>query len=284
MWQTMVSARPFSDWAAAFLQTNAASLDEADKRHNSSVLFRSTAAHSAAGKTSAIQGSNVALNTRQLLIIAGAAVIVVAAAVFFFVGRQEHVVLDQPAASSTPVASKTTPAEMLVAGPLGEMALGDPKAPNIVIEYASMTCPHCGRFHADVYPEFKKKYVDTGKAYFIFREFPLDPLATSASMLARCATPDRYFPIVDLLFDQQNNWAFIQNPVPALQAVVKQAGITQDSFQACLTNQSILDGVNAVKKRAGDQFGVNSTPTFFFNGEKHAGEISLAEIDKILGG
>lgn len=225
----------------------------------------------------------MALNSRQLLIMVAAAVLIVAGAVFFFVGRSGQVTLD-PATSTAPAVAKKTPPEMLVAGPLGEQALGDPKAPNIVIEYASMTCPHCGRFHADVYPEFKKKYIDTGKAYFIFREYPLDPLATSAIMLARCAPADRYFPIVDLLFDQQNNWAFVQNPVPALQAVVKQAGITQEQFTACLTNQSVLDGVNAVKKRGNDTFGVSSTPTFFFNGEKRSGNVSLEEIDKLLGG
>ena len=225
----------------------------------------------------------MALNSRQLLIVVAAAVLIVAGAVFFFVSRSEHVTLN-PSAPTTSTAARTTPPELLVAGPLGEQALGDPKAPNVVIEYASMTCPHCGRFHADVYPEFKKKYIDTGKVYFIFREYPLDPLATSAIMLARCAPADRYFPIVDLLFNQQANWAFVQNPVPALQAVVKQAGITQDQFTACLTNQSVLDGVNAVKKRGNDTFGVNSTPTFFFNGEKRSGEVSLADIDKLLGG
>lgn len=228
----------------------------------------------------------MALNSRQLLIVVAAAVVAVAAAVFIFVGRSDQVVLNQPAGTTpaAPSAPGKTSEEMLVAGPLGEMALGDPKAPNIVIEYASMTCPHCQRFHSDVYPAFKKNYVDTGKVYFIFREFPLDPLATSAIMLARCAPPDRFFPIVGLLFDQQNNWAFVPDPVTALRDLVKQAGITQDSFQACLTNQSILDGVNWVKKRAGDKFGVNSTPTFFFNGEKRSGEISLEDIDKILGG
>jgi protein-disulfide isomerase len=222
----------------------------------------------------------VALNSRQLLIIVAAAVVVVAGAIFF-VSRSQQISLDPGSATAV---KKTTPAEMLVPGPLGEQALGDPKAPNTIIEYASMTCPHCQRFHADVYPELKKKYIDTGKAYFIFREYPLDPLATSAIMLARCAPADRYFPIVDLLFQQQASWAFVPNPVPALQAVVRQAGITQDQFTACLTNQSILDGVNWVKKRGNDTFGVSSTPTFFINGEKFSGEISLAAIDKALGG
>ena len=122
----------------------------------------------------------------------------------------------------------------MMAGPLGEMALGDPKAPNTVIEYASMTCPHCQRFHRDVYPAFKTKYIDTGKVYFIFREYPLDPLATSAIMLARCGPKDRYFPLVDLLFDHQSDWAFVQDPVTALQNLVKQAGFTEDDVQRLL--------------------------------------------------
>ena len=132
----------------------------------------------------------------------------------------------------------------MVPGPLGDMALGDPKAPNVVIEYASMTCPHCQRFHAEVYPPFKAKYIDTGKVYFIFRDFPLDPLATSAIVVAHCAPKERFFPLVDLMFDHQDEWAFVQDPVDALLNLLKQAGFTQDSFQACLTNQTILDGVN----------------------------------------
>jgi protein-disulfide isomerase len=172
----------------------------------------------------------------------------------------------------------------MVPGPLGEMTLGDPQAPNVVIEYMSMTCPHCQRFHSDVYPEFKKKYVDTGKVYFILREYPLDPLAKAAIVLARCEPKERFFPLVDLMFDHQSEWAFVPNPVLALQDLLKQAGFTQESFQACLTNQPILDGVNWVQDRAQKQFGVASTPTFFINGTKVPGEQSLAELDKLLGG
>ncbi len=101
-------------------------------------------------------------------------------------------------------------------GPLGEMALGDPNAPNVVIEYASMTCSHCAAFHAETWPAFKEKYIDTGKVYFIFREYPLDALATAAFMLARCGPKERYFPLVDLMFDRQGEWAFTENPKQAL--------------------------------------------------------------------
>ena len=171
----------------------------------------------------------------------------------------------------------------MVAGPLGDMTLGDPKAPNTIIEYASMTCPHCQRWHTDVYPVLKSKYIDTGKVYFILRDYPLDAVATSAIIIAHCV-PSKFFPLVDLMFDQQANWAYVQDPKAALQDLVKQAGISQDQFNACLTNQSLLDGVQAVQKRAIDKFGVNATPTFFINGVKVDGEQPIGDIEKRLVG
>lgn len=218
----------------------------------------------------------MAFKPRQMLMIVAAAVVVAAGGIYYVISR--------PASVLPATASAAAPSELMVPGPLGEMALGDANAPNVVIEYVSMTCPHCQRFHSEVYPEFKKKYVDTGKAYFILREYPLDPLAAAAIVLARCEPKERYFPLVDLMFDHQSEWAFVPKPVDALLNLLKQAGFTQDSFQACLTNQPILDGVNWVRDRAEKQFGVGSTPTFFINGTKVAGEQSLAELDKLLGG
>ena len=220
------------------------------------------------------------MKSKQLIMLAALAVVIVAGAVFYFVGRSDKSAI--PVAGGAPVAVASSDA-LMTPGPLGEMALGDPKAPNVVIEYASMTCTHCQRWHEEVYPEFKTKYIDTGKVYFIFREYPLDPLATSAFMLARCGPKERYFPIVDLLFDQQKSWAFVSDPVAALFGLVKQAGFTEDSFKACLTNQQILDGVNAVKDRASKELGVDATPTFFFNGKKKPGEQSLEDIQKLIG-
>lgn len=247
----------------------------------------------------------MAFNPNKTIVPIGIAVVIAAAGIFYFLGREEQEVDLTSASQATEVAADVEAAEtnttkptqeevvamaavaddnLMTPGPLGELTLGDPNAPNVVIEYASMTCPHCARFHNEVYPDFKAKYIDTGKVYFIFREFPLDPLATSASMLTRCGPEDRALPLVDLLFEQQASWAFVDGPVAALRDLVKQAGISQEDFQACLTNQEVLDGVNWVKNRAASQFGVQSTPTFFFNGEMRSGEIPLSEIDNILGG
>ena len=226
----------------------------------------------------------MAFNSRQMLIVIAAAVVVAAGAVYYFVGRPDAVVLSGTDDPAPAVAQSSQGGEIMVPGPLGEMALGDPNAPNVIIEYASMTCPHCQRFHTEVFGPLKEKYVDTGQAYFIFREFPLDPLATAAIMVARCAPEERFFPLVDLMFENQRSWAFVPDPTSALRDLVRQAGFTQDSFQACLTNQEILDGVNWVKDRGAKEFGVSSTPTFFVNGQLFRGDQSLEAFDNALGG
>ena len=218
----------------------------------------------------------MAVSIRNPLVIAAAAVVVAAGALIYYIS--------QPGASGLPAIANAAPAEssddLMAAGPLGERSLGDPNAPVTVIEYASMTCSHCAHFHETTFAPFKEKYVDTGKVHFIFREFPLDPLATSAFMLARCLPEDRYFAAVDVLFRQQANWAFAANPADALLAIARQIGFTEESFKACLTNQQILDGVNAVKERAASEFAVNSTPTFFINGTKRPGALTLEDLDQ----
>ncbi|WP_089176495.1 DsbA family protein [Bosea sp. AS-1] len=167
------------------------------------------------------------------------------------------------------------------AGPLGDVWLGPADAKVTVIEYASMTCSHCAHFHETTWPELKKKYIDTGKIRFSLREFPLDPLAMAGFMLARCNGNDKYYPMTDLLFSQQKNWAFVDKPVDALSALVKQGGFTQESFEACLKRQDIYDAITQVKD-GGAKAGVDATPTFFVNGQKVSGAVSIAEFDKVL--
>lgn len=179
-------------------------------------------------------------------------------------------------------AHAATSEELLVPGPLGEKTLGDPDAPNVVIEYASMTCPHCQHFHETTFDAFKEKYIDTGEVYFVFRAFPLNPLDAAAVMLSNCAPEERYFPMVDLLFEQQSSWAFVEKPAEALLDLVKQAGFTQESFTACLKNQEILDGIDWVRNRGATEFEVQSTPTFFVNGEKSSGALTLEQLDELL--
>jgi protein-disulfide isomerase len=219
-----------------------------------------------------------------MLLVLAVAVVIAAGAIFYFLNRAETV-LPQTASAVAPAADTTAQSsDLMQPGPLGDMSLGDPKAPNTVVEYASMTCTHCQRFNAEVFKPFKAKYIDTGKVYYIFRDFPLDPLATSAIMLAHCAPPDRFFALVDLLFQKQKDWAFVDDPKTALFNLVKQAGFTQESFDACLTNQKMLDGVNSVRDRAASKLGVAATPTFFINGKKKDGEQTLEDFDKLLAG
>ena len=183
----------------------------------------------------------------------------------------------QGAPSGAPVSSE----ELLQAGPLGEMTMGADNAPVTIVEYASMTCPHCAHFHEKTLPELKKRYIDTGKVRFIFREFPFDPLAAGAFMLARCTDKDKYFPLIDALFSQQNTWA-VQKPIEPLFAVAKQAGYTKETFEACLANQKVLQGIEWVRNRGAEKFGVDSTPTFFVNGTRHKGALSIDDLAKII--
>jgi protein-disulfide isomerase len=167
---------------------------------------------------------------------------------------------------------------------LADMVMGSDKATVTVVEYASMTCPHCAHFDEKTLPEFKKKYIDTGKVRYILREFPLDPLAAAAFMLARCAgetDTSRYYAMVDTLFRQQQTWA-VAKPLPPLLAIAKQAGLTKEKFDACLANQKLLDDIQKVRQQAIDEFRVKSTPTFFINGTRHVGALTIEEMSKAI--
>ena len=173
--------------------------------------------------------------------------------------------------------------ELMKAGDLPDLAIGPDNAKVTIVEYASMTCGHCMHFHTKVFPEIKKKYVDTGKVRFIFREFPLDARALAASMLARCAGPEKALSLIDALFHTQADWAFVKtNPTPKLFEIAKQAGFTQESFDKCLTDQKLLDQLTAIHSRANETFGVNATPTFFINGKRLQAAPNIEEFDKVL--
>jgi protein-disulfide isomerase len=173
--------------------------------------------------------------------------------------------------------------ELMAGEALPDVALGASEAPVTIVEYASTTCMHCAGFYAATFPALKSKYIDTGKVRFILREFPLDPLATAAFMLARCAGDDKRNAIVDLLFAQQKNWAFTDKPLEALAALLKQTGMSQNSFEACLKNQDLYDKIAKVHDHAAKKFGVTATPTFFINGKKETGEMTSEALEKLLG-
>ncbi|HXH43882.1 MAG TPA: DsbA family protein [Bradyrhizobium sp.] len=165
---------------------------------------------------------------------------------------------------------------------LPDMALGPNDAAVTITEYASMTCPHCATFNEQVFPKIKKEYIDTGKVRYIFREFPLDIKAAAGSMLSRCIAKDdapKYFAVTDMLFRQQNDWV-MKNTTETLTRIGKQAGLTQQQVEACLKDQALLDKIAADQKYASDVLKVDSTPTFFINGEKIKGEASFEEFAK----
>ncbi|MGO4618595.1 DsbA family protein [Ensifer sp. 2YAB10] len=173
-------------------------------------------------------------------------------------------------------------AKLMEPGALPEMALGEANAPVTIVEYMSMTCPHCAAFHNNTFEAIKTKYIDSGKVRFIVREFPFDPRAAAAFMLARCAPEGQYFPMISMLFKQQQQWAAAQNGRDALLQMSKLAGFTQESFEACLTNQKLLDDVNSVMQRGAKDFGVQSTPTFFVNGEHYSGDMSVDVMSALI--
>ena len=162
------------------------------------------------------------------------------------------------------------------------MALGPANAPVTITEYASMTCPHCAAFNENVFPKIKSEYIDTGKVRYVFREFPLDIKAAAGSMLARCIAKDdagKYFAVIDMLFKQQSDWV-MKNTTETLTRIGKQAGLSQQAVEDCLKDQALLDKIAADQKFASEVLKVNSTPTFFINGEMVKGETSFEEFDK----
>ncbi len=183
--------------------------------------------------------------------------------------------------SLTPAKADDNPsaADLANPGPEPDIMLGSDKAPVTIIEYASMTCPHCAHFSETTFPELQKKYIDTGKVRFTLRSFPLDALAAAGFMLARCADKDKYMAIVETLFAKQSDWV-VKEPLPPLKEIAKQFGFTEDSFNACLANQKVLDDIQAVRDHAVEKLGVNSTPTFFINGKKFVGDLSMDQLAK----
>jgi protein-disulfide isomerase len=167
--------------------------------------------------------------------------------------------------------------EMMSAG-----SLGNDKASVTVVEYASLTCPHCAHFANEVFPAFRKKYVDSGKVHYIFKDYPLDQLGMHAAMMARCGGPEHYFGYIEVLYRTQESWATAKDPMDALEKIAIIGGLPKDQFDACMQNKALTDAILQGRLEAEDKYKVDSTPTFIINGEPHSGFMPLEEFDKIL--
>ena len=151
---------------------------------------------------------------------------------------------------------------------LSERVIGDPAAPITIIEYASLTCPHCATFHAESLPQLKKDWIETGKAKLIYRDYPLDKYAATGAMIARCAPKDKYFIFLNAFYAQQNNWSRAQDPVKVLTQLAGLGGMSKDDVDACLANEALQDGILQMRLEGQMEYGVDSTPSFVVNGKK----------------
>jgi protein-disulfide isomerase len=189
-----------------------------------------------------------------------------------------------PAVAQAPQPASKAAIDSALAVTKEDRVLGKADAPITIVEYGSLSCPHCAHFTADVLPQLKKKWIDTGKAKLIFRDFPLDQEALRAEMVARCAPPERYYAIVDMLFENQDKWVMAKDWSAALARLVRVAGIGKTEFDACLANKAVEDQVTQSRLSASQQLGVDSTPTFFVNGKKYEGEPTVEAFDQLLSG
>jgi protein-disulfide isomerase len=149
--------------------------------------------------------------------------------------------------------------------------LGKADAPVTIIEYASLTCPHCAAFEKEILPKIKTEWIDTGKAKLVFRDFPLDGSALKAAIVARCAPPERFYGFIGVLFAQQGTWGISPDPIPGITRIAKLGGMSEDQVQACLKDDALQNKILAGRLAGEQQYLVESTPTFFINGKKVVG-------------
>ena len=191
------------------------------------------------------------------------------------IGLEAAIAADDQAAPAKEAAP--APAESA----LPDMVLGKDDAPVTIVEYSSLTCPHCAHFHRDVMPGLKSEYIDTGKVRYIEREFPLNNPALAGSVLARCIDPSRFFAFTDLLFSKQEDWAFKDDAMQPLRLYAKQAGLTDADFEKCIDDEELQKKILAVRER-GEKEGVKGTPTFFINGKVFNGTPTMQALAEAM--
>jgi protein-disulfide isomerase len=158
-----------------------------------------------------------------------------------------------------------------------DMILGKADAPVTIIEYASLTCPHCAHFAADTFPKIKKELIDTGKVRWVYRDFLWDGVALHAALLAHCVPPDQFFPIVNVLFVSQDQWSAAANPSAALSQIGRTAGLDQPTIDKCLTDDAMKKKIVTRMQEGEQRYGIKSTPTFIIAGKSYSGDKSYDE-------
>jgi protein-disulfide isomerase len=163
-----------------------------------------------------------------------------------------------------------------------QLVMGAADAPVTMIEFSSLTCPHCATFHTDSLPAIKANYIDTGKVKLVYRDFPLNKAALLGSALAHCAGPDRFFGFLEALFKTQSSWAHSDDPVSALTRIGRLGGLKTADIEGCLNDKELFDSILSSRIEGAKEFDIASTPTFIINGEKHAGALSFEQFAAIF--
>lgn len=224
--------------------------------------------------------------TRNIWFLLGFALVVTMGGA---VAAESRAMAESRGAESSPSVAQATvavdPAALAPRREGNDMVMGSDKAPVTIIEYASLTCPHCAHFNETTFPKLRSEYIDKGLVKYIYRDFPLDRMALAAAQIAHCAGPERFFGFVDAIFRQQLEWtdgkdsnAIIAN----LKKLARQGGLSEQAADACLADKKLQDQILAQSLQGEKEFKVDSTPTLIINGEKHPGALSFEEVQAIV--
>ena len=219
------------------------------------------------------------MGKKNIILVVGFVVLGLILAIFFLSPNQQSSNLTDNINASRDLSSNISFSNGVSANLEGDHILGSDDSKNIIVEYASLTCPHCATFHGDVFPRIKSELVDTGKVKYIFRDYPIDPLAMAGSMIAHCSGDAMYFGVIDVLLKTQEEWLFDnENPYNGLLKVARLAGLSEENVKVCLSDNELFSMIEENQKLASSRFGVNGTPAIFVNNKK----ISSLNFDTIL--
>ena len=219
------------------------------------------------------------MGKKNIILLVGLIVLGLIIVIFFLSPSQQSSDLSDNINASRDLSSNVSFTGNVSAEIPGDHVLGLYNSKNTIVEYASLTCPHCAIFHGEVFPKIKSELIDKGKVKYIFRDFPIDPLAMAGSMIAHCSGDSKYFGVIDVLLKTQDEWLFDnENPYNGLLKVARLAGLSEENVKVCLSDSELFNMIEGNQKLASSRFGVNATPAIFVNNKK----ISPLDFDTIM--
>ena len=219
------------------------------------------------------------MRKKNIILLVGLVLLGLIIVIFFLSPNQQSSDLSDNINASRDLSSIVSFSSNVSAELIGDHTLGSDDSKNTIIEYASLTCPHCAIFHGEVFPKIKSELIDKGKVKYIFRDFPIDPLAMAGSMIAHCSGDSKYFGVIDVLLKTQDEWLFDnENPYNGLLKVARLAGLSEENVKVCLSDSELFNMIEGNQKLASSRFGVNATPAIFVNNKK----ISPLDFDTIM--